>query len=127
MAYTSWGLDHAIPATEQMTGSTPGTGHIYKAVDADGTIALGHPAIGILQGPAGTGEDATVRLMGISKYVANAAHTAGLKLRVTTSGYMASALSGYHVIGRALEAAGSGAVGTGLFNFASPAYTTFSE
>lgn len=92
----------------------------YKAVVVGGTIAADATALGILQNkPAASGRDATVGFLGRSRYVANAAISAGALLTVTTSGYMSTVTSGQACIGRAIAAVSSGAIGEGIFNFAS--------
>ena len=94
----------------------------YKAVVVGGTIAADASAIGLLQNkPAASGRSATVGYAGEMKAYAAAAITAGARLTVTTSGYVTTATSanidGGFVVGKALTAAASGDLFTGLFNF----------
>lgn len=109
-----------VNATENLnTGSiNDGSGHQYKAVDVDGTIAADAGAIGILQNKPKSGEDATVGFMGRSRYVAGAAVAAGARITVTTSGYMITCTSGSAPLGRAIGAVGSGGIGEAIINFA---------
>lgn len=112
----------AIVASENLNNSTAGTGHTWKAVDVDGTIAATSGAIGILQNAPKSGEEMTVCVDDQSRFVAAAAVAAGARLTVTASGYMITAGSGDIVCGRNLETAvGSGGVGLGIFDFASAA------
>lgn len=93
----------------------------YKAVGISGTIvATGATAFGILLNKAKTGEHITVAYEGELKAYAGAAISAGALLTVTTSGFMLTTpASGTasSVVGRALEAANSGDLFRGLFNF----------
>lgn len=111
----------SIQASEALNNLTAGTGHLYKAVGTTGAITGDdNNALGILQEGADNGGHVSLAIFGISKFVASAAITAGKMLTVTTSGYFVTAASGDHVVGRALTAPGSGAVGTGFFNFSNP-------
>ena len=123
-------INHAITLTASMMDNRPGLGHVNKAVTFAGDIAAdGRLACGILEGIARNGETASLLLLGVGKYVANGAITAGARLTPTTSGYMMTAGSGHHVVGRNLEVAvASGAVGRGAFNFINAVdYAQFSD
>jgi len=103
-----------IVATEDLSGGQ------YKAIDIDGTFAqaAGTP-IGIQQGAAQSGEDATAGYNGRSRYVAGGGTiAAGARLTVANSGFMITATSGTTVFGRALAAVSSGGIGEGIFDFA---------
>lgn len=94
----------------------------YKAVVVAGTIAADSTAIGLLQNkPAASGRHATVGYAGQMKAYAGAAISAGARVAVTTSGWVITAtsadISGGFAVGKALEAASSGDLFTGLFNF----------
>jgi len=122
-AFTPW----SIQASEALSDLTAGTGQIYKAVDAAGGVAPDKTAVGILQQLGGNAEHITIGTSGIMKYVAGAAVVIGAGVTVTTSGYFTTATSGGTIFGRALAAVGSGAVGTGIFNFATPTFSTNSN
>lgn len=92
----------------------------YKAIDVDGTFAQANSfPIGIQQGKARSGEDATAGFNGRSRYVVGSGSlVAGARLTVVNSGYMVTATSGDVVYGRAIGAVTSGGVGEGIFDFA---------
>lgn len=120
MAVDSKNLTWALAATEDVDDLTSGTGALYKAIDASGTIASnGSEAIGILKFVGKNTEHIRVDVIGISKFVAAAAIGVGADITVTTSGYFTNPASGDVVIGKNLDVAvASGAVGTALFDFA---------
>lgn len=93
----------------------------YKAVAVGGTIAAtGATAFGLLLNKPRANEHATVAYEGELKAWAGAAISAGALLTVTTSGFIITTpASGTasSCVGRALEAANSGDLFRGLFNF----------
>ena len=115
----------AIAAGEDLDDLTPGTGDIFKAIALDDgkPAANGKEAGGILFFGAKNGENVTLGLYGVMKFVAGAAVAKGARVTVTASGYFITATSGSYVVGRCLDTAvGTGAVGTGAFNFLAPSY-----
>lgn len=91
---------------------------LYKAVAVGGTIAANNStAFGLLQSKGKTGEGVTVGYFGEMKAYAGASISAGAKLMITTSGFVISATSGTIGVGKALEAANSGDLFRGLFDF----------
>ena len=110
-------------AGEDMDSLNKGTGALHKAVDGAKTIAAnGSEAIGLLKYVGKSDEHVTIAPMGITKYVASAAISAGAVLTVTTSGYITTADSGSVVVGKNLNTAvASGAIGTGIFDFSNTA------
>lgn len=124
--YRTW----ARLAGEDLDDLTAGTGQLFKAVKGvDGKLANdGKTAIGILQYTGKTNEGITLGYDGIQKFVAGAAISSGdALLTVTTSGYFTNAGSGSWVVGKSLSNVASGAVGTGIFNFANPVPFDFSS
>jgi len=115
-----WGT--TLRAASTFADGAPGTGQVHKAVGSGGMIAPnGHTAIGLSQFVANSGEHLTVGYFGEMDFTASQALTAHQLVTVTTSGYVAPADSGSHVVGRVAElAVGSGAVGRGLFDFMRP-------
>ena len=107
-----------VNATENMNNGAAGTGHQFKAIDIDGTIAADAVAIGILQNKPASGEDATAGIAGRSRYVAGGSITQGARLTVTTSGYLITCASGDASMGRALATVASGQIGEAFINFA---------
>lgn len=96
-----------------------GTGAQYKAVAVGGTIAANNnAAFGLIQNKPKSGEDLTVAYEGHMKGVAGAAITAGLNLKVTTSGYLIVVVSGDGSVGKAVTTAASGAAVELIGNFA---------
>jgi hypothetical protein len=119
--YFTW----TLAAGEELADLQPGTGHLFKAVALDdGKIAQdGREAGGILLYGGRQDEHVTLGYAGILKFTAGAAVGKGNRLTVSGSGYFSEAVSGSYVVGRCLDTAvASGAVGTGAFNFATPAY-----
>ena len=93
--------------------------HQHKAITVGGTVAAGPVAIGLLKSKPKSGEHATVGYFGLMKYYAGAAVTAGLNLTVTASGFIVSTGSASGTtVGKAIEAANSGDLALGFFNFA---------
>lgn len=81
----------------------------YKAVAIGGTIAASNSAaIGLLQNKPNTGEGAALAYSGHMKGVAGGALTAGNRVKVTTSGYLAVVASGDGSCGKVLTTCTSG-------------------
>jgi len=122
MSVAGKSMTWTIQASSALTDLNKGTGEIYKAVGTTGDITGDDElALGILEVGADDGGHVTLNTIGVSKFVAGAAVGVGVGLTVTTSGYFIQATSGTALIGRNLDSAvGSGSVGTGLFNFATP-------
>lgn len=124
------GFQYALAAAEDLSNVTAGTGAIYKAIAADDRklAANGLEAVGIICYGGESGNHVTCDVAGVSKFTAGGAVGAGARVTVSGSGYFIAATSGSYVVGRALESAvASGAVGTGIFNFATPVYMTSSN
>lgn len=95
-----------------------GTGAQYKAIAIGGTIAANNStAIGLLQNKPKNGEDAQIAIAGVMKGVAGGALTAGTRVKITTSGYLASCSSGDGAVGKVITAAASGATCELMANF----------
>jgi len=126
MAIENTQLTFHVAAGQDLSDTAKGTGVIYKAINVtSGMIApSGNTATGILVQGAQINNHVSFAFLGISKYTANAAIVNGAPLTVTTSGYFTTAVSGSFVVGQALEAATSGSVHTGMFNFANPFYVS---
>jgi len=122
MAVDNKWLGFTMQASAALTDLTAGTGEIYKAVGTTGDITGDdNLAIGILQFGADDGGHVTVGYLGDMKFTAGGAITNGAAVTVSGSGYITTAASGDHIVGRCgISAVGSGAVGRGLFNFANP-------
>lgn len=103
-----------IAAGEDLTAAS----RLFKAVQVNGTIsALQTTAIGLLQSKGKTGEGVAVGYAGEMKGYAGAAVSAGARLTVTTSGFLITQTSGNLPVGKALEAANSGDLFRGIFEF----------
>lgn len=91
----------------------------YKAVTYAGVIAAnGNTAAGLLQDdPAAANRHAQVGVQGGMPAYAGAAIALGAQLTVTASGYVITATSGSAVVGKAAEAANSGDLFRGQFDF----------
>lgn len=95
------------------------TAHIHKAVTAGGLVAANASAIGLLKSKPNVGEHCRVGVVGEMAYIAGGAVTLGANLTVTTSGFVVSTGSASGTtVGKALEAASSGDLARGYFNFA---------
>lgn len=119
--YFTW----TMAAGEDLNDLVASSGDLYKAIALDDgkPAANGKEAGGILLYGAKSGEHVTLGYLGVMKFVAGAAITAGKRVTVTASGYFITAVSGSYVVGRNLDTAvASGAIGTGAFNFAAPVY-----
>lgn len=99
-------------------------GHYHHAVALDdGKLAAnGREAAGILVNKPKSGEALTLAYEGELKYAAGAGISKAAKLTVTTSGWFITAASGSWIVGKAKDAATSGSIGTGIFNFVNPPY-----
>ncbi len=118
--YSNW----TLLAGEDLSNLNASTeGHLFKAITTAGLIAsTSETALGILQYGGKQGEHITVGYAGVMKFIAKASIPAGSLLTVTTSGYFIPATTNSLVIGRCLDSdVSANAVGTGIFNFATPA------
>lgn len=96
----------------------------YKVVGVAGTIAAANDAaIGVLQNKPNTGEGASLAYAGHMKAYVGGNVTAGLRLKVTTSGWLVAVASGDGSCAKALAAANSGSVCEVLADFVSAATT----
>lgn len=96
----------------------------YKAVAVGGTIAANNTdTIGLLQNKPNTGEGASLAYAGHMKGVAGAALTAGNRVKVTTSGYLAVVASGDGSCGKVLTTCTSGSTVEILADFVGAATT----
>lgn len=118
MANLNMGMDVAIAAGEDLRAAQ------YKAIAIGGTVSAANgTAIGFLNNKPNTGEDASLRFLGIAKGTASAAITAGARVKVTTSGYVVTVSSGDGACGKALTTVTSGAVVELLVDMANAATT----
>lgn len=84
------------------------TGHLFKAVDQSGGVAINTLlAVGILRNKAQTGDHATLAYKGQMKAYAGAAINSGAQVGVTTSGFLITVTTSRYV-GICLTTAGSG-------------------
>jgi len=96
----------------------------YKVVGVAGTIAAANDAaLGVLQNKPNTGEGATLAVSGHMKAYVGGTVSAGNRLKVTTSGWLAVVASGDGSCAKAITAANSGSVCEIVANFASAATT----
>jgi len=119
MAFENVLLPYTIQAGEDLSS------YQYHAVSLeDGQLAAaGYESSGILLNKPADKQHAQLGLIGIMKYKAGGGtHTKGIRLAVTTSGWLKSAGSGDFIVGTALTTTTSGSVGTGLLNFTAPIY-----
>lgn len=91
----------------------------YKVVAVAGTIAAENDtALGIIQGKPSSGEHMQVGVSGIMKGYAGANIALSARIKVTTSGFLITTTSGDGTAcGKCLEAATSGDLFKGLFDF----------
>ncbi len=119
---TTW----TFTAKNDLTSTIKGTGAIFKVIDSEtGDFASdGKTSQGILYTSTKSGQQATYADAGKPKYTAGAAISShGTLLTVTASGYCIEATSGFWVVGKSIgNDVGSGSVGIGHFNFATPWY-----
>lgn len=122
MAVSNSKLTYHVPAGEDLSDSTKGSGAIYKAINVNSAMiaSTGQSAVGLLTDGGPSGQNVTYAFFGILKYTAAATVALGASLTVTTSGFLTTATSGSFVVGQSLVATTSGSVATGMFNFANP-------
>jgi hypothetical protein len=108
-------------------------GHVGVAIqyDTGKVAALPNKASGILLpiSKPKINEMGAIGVMGVLKFRAGGAITAGSHITSTTSGYFVTAAavtSGAVILGKCLEAPTSGSLGVGLFNFAQMNYSSTS-
>jgi len=119
MAFENVLLKYTLQAGEDLSASQ------YLAVSLeDGQGAdTGAEASGILLNKPVDKAHAEIGLVGIMKYKAGGGdHTKGIRLAVTTNGWLKSAGSGDFLVGTALISVASGSIGTGLLDFTTPVY-----
>lgn len=91
---------------------------MHRAIQVNGTIASsGVNAVGLLKSRAPLGGAVAAGVSGYMKGWAGAAVALGARVTVTTSGYLITATSGTQGQGKALEAANSGDLFAGVFEF----------
>lgn len=96
----------------------------YKAIAIGGTIAAANDAaVGLLQNKPNTGEGAALAYAGHMKGVAGAALTAGNRVKVTTSGYLAVVASGDGACGKVITTCTSGSTVEIIADFTNAATT----
>ncbi len=84
------------------------TGHMFKAVDLSGGVAINTLlAVGVLRSKGLAGEHVTVAYKGQMKCISGGAIASGAQIGVTASGFFISVATSRYV-GIALTAAGSG-------------------
>lgn len=99
---------------------------LFKAYTVGGTIAATQStAIGLLQTKGKTGEGVTLGYLGEMKAVAGASISTGARLMSTTSGFIITATSGNLQCGKALEAANSGDLFRGIYDFTGAGIISF--
>lgn len=97
------------------------SGALRKAVDADGDFSAAGAAttLGIAMSQPNSGQHLAVAINGVIKAYAGAAISAGAKLTTAASGFIVTATSGSTgAVGTALEAANSGDLFSGMYDFA---------
>lgn len=101
-------------------------GMLHKCVTVAGVIsATNSTGVGLAKSQPNSGQHLNIGYQGHMKAWAGAAISAGARVRNTASGWMIAVVSGDIVVGRALEAANSGDLFSGIFNFSNGASTTF--
>lgn len=94
-------------------------GMLHKAVTQAGVIsAVSSTAMGLAKSQPNSGQHLSIGYAGHMKAYAGAAISAGARVMVTASGWMITVTSGNTPVGKAIEAANSGDLFTGIFNFA---------
>ena len=97
-------------------------GMLHKAVTFSGVIAAAGSSTGLAKSQPNSGQHLNVGYAGHMKAYAGAAINAGAKVSNTASGWMIAAVSGsLGSVGRAIEAANSGDLFSGIFDFATGA------
>lgn len=102
---------------------------IAVAVNDNLRAATGKEAAGILlpHSKPKSGENGAIGYMGCMRFRAGATVAKDALLTVTTSGYFITmTVSGSFGVGRCVEAAASGGIGVGIFDFTKPTYNTTS-
>jgi len=96
----------------------------YHAIAVGGTIAATNTAtMGLLLNKPENAEDASLGYSGRLRFRAGAAVTAGNGVRVTTSGWLIAATSGYPMCGKSIDTVSSGGIGEGIFDFATAKFS----
>ena len=91
---------------------------MHRAIQVNGVIANSSVnAIGLIKSRGPVGATVATGVEGYMKGWAGAAVALGARVMVTTSGYLITATSGSQGSGKALEAANSGDLFAGLFDF----------
>ena len=94
-------------------------GMLHKAVSMAGVIAAAGSASGLAKSQPNSGQHLNIGFQGHMKAYAGAAIAAGARVSNTASGWMITAVSGsLPSVGRAIEAANSGDLFSGVFDFA---------
>lgn len=92
---------------------------LHRAIQVNGTIAsTGVNAIGLLKSRGPVGAAVAAGVEGYMKAWAGASIALGARVAVTTSGFLITAVSGTAGQGKALEAANSGDLFAGQYDFA---------
>lgn len=94
-------------------------GALHKAVTFAGVFAAAGSGSGLAKSQPNSGQHLRVGVIGHMKAYAGAAIASGARVSNTASGWMITAVSGsLAVCGRAIEAANSGDLFSGVFDFA---------
>lgn len=118
--------------TSKAGGNLNTEGHVGTAIDIStgNTASTAITAGGILlpHSKPKTGEPVSIGYMGCMKFRAGAPVAANAFVTVTTSGYfITKTASGGWAVGKCIEAAASGGIGVGIFDFTRPAYDAASN
>lgn len=93
-------------------------GMLHKAVTFGGVIAAAGSGTGLAKSQPNSGQSLNIGFQGHMKGYAGAAISAGARVSNTASGWLIAAVSGsLPVVGRAVEAANSGDLFSGVFDF----------
>lgn len=96
----------------------------HKVIAVAGTVAAANDlALGVLQNKPQSGEGAALAYAGHMKAYVGGTVTAGLRLKVTTSGWLVAVASGDGAVGKAIKAASSGSLCEIVADFANAATT----
>jgi hypothetical protein len=111
-------VDFSVEANSQFIGvtaiaatATVGTGVGGAAL---GLPTLGGPIIGVLQNNPVIGEAGQVLQSGVSKVLCGGTFAVGALLAVNAAGKFIAAISGYYIVGVALETGANGAIASVL-------------
>lgn len=97
-------------------------GMLHKAVTFSGVIAAAGSGTGLAKSQPNSGQHLNIGYAGHMKAYAGAAISIGARVSNTTSGFMIAAVSGsLGAVGRAVEAANSGDLFSGVFDFSAGA------